>query len=128
MSIKKINIGDLYVNAQAQEPFLNAEADFYVCNPADDIVITKVVDRPNECYFPGDEILFTINITNTGDRRITGLAFKDNLSDIAYPIGNQYEVTTTCGTIVSVDSPVAINDITIEPKQTCIITIRGIVK
>lgn len=90
------------------------------------ITMTKVVDRPGELYFPGDEITFTITITNNGTVAANNLFFVDAIDASVEPItGTNYQVTTTSGVITSAANPININNIDIPAGGTVTIIIVG---
>ncbi len=90
------------------------------------ITMTKVVDRPGELYFRGDEITFTITITNNGTVAANNLFFVDEIDESVVPlVGTNYEVTTTSGTVTSAANPININNIDIPAGGTVTIIIVG---
>ena len=90
------------------------------------ITMSKVVDRPGELYFPGDEITFTITITNNGTEAANNLFFVDEIDASVVPAtGTNFEVITTSGTVTSAANPININNIDIPAGGTVTIIIVG---
>ena len=127
MDTEYTNNGQLYNDATQTSLVSSAAATFNVL--ADNtITMTKTVDRPGEYYASGDNITFTITITNTGTLPVNDLFFTDTIDSIVLPVtGNEYTVTATGGTITSLINPVTVSDIDIGAGGTVVITITGII-
>ena len=127
MDTEYTNNGQLYNDATQTSLVSSAAATFNVL--ADNtITMTKTVDRPGEYYASGDNITFTITITNTGTLPVNDLFFTDTIDSIVLPVtGNEYTVTATGGTITSLTNPVTVSDIDIGAGGTVVITITGII-
>ena len=119
------NTGEVYTDDTLTTLVDNAVATFNVAD-ASTITMTKTVDRPGETYFSGDNITFTITITNNGTSLVTGLVFRDIINAVVEPItGTDFTVTTTSGVVTSSASPVVVSNIDIAAGVTVTITITG---
>lgn len=124
----KENIGIVYRNNETNRALVSATTSFAVSNESS-IVMTKVVDKPNECYFSGDLIVFTIQIINITDKKMSGLYFIDTIDDSVIPItGTSFDVKSTKGIIEKAQNTVTVNNIELDPGGICIITITGKIK
>ena len=121
----KINIGNIFHDEGSSTPLKSASTDFEVFNE-DTLEMSKVTDRIDSYYFSGDFITFTITIKNTGSKKTVNLVFRDTIDPVVTPeSGTEFTVTTTIGTIVSRTSNIVITHITLNPNETCTITITG---
>ena len=93
----------------------------------DRVEFKKAIDRPNDYYVEGDEITFTINLKNVGDKRIVNFTLRDELEEFVLPFEAGYEVSTTVGQIASYNKPVMVNNITLKPEEEAIVTITGVI-
>lgn len=119
------NIGEVFSDDTLTTLVDSASATFDIAD-ANTITMTKTVDRPNETYFSGDNITFTITITNNGTSLVTGLVFRDVINENVEPIsGTDFVVTATSGTVTSSATPVVVSDINITAGSTIVITITG---
>ena len=119
------NVGEVYSDDTLTTLVDSATTTFDIADE-NTITMTKTVDRPNETYFSGDNITFTITITNNGDSTVTGLVFRDVINENVEPInGSDFTVTATSGTVTSSASPVTVSDINITAGSTVVITITG---
>ena len=123
---KKISLVKVLKNADAVKVLKEATADFCVFS-SDVVEFTKAIDRPNDYYVEGDEITFTINLKNIGDKRIVDFTLKDELEELVLPFEAGYKVSTTTGQIASYAKPVTINNITLKPLETAVVTITGVI-
>ena len=122
-----LNRGELFANENATQVIASAEAIFETFNP-ELIEMTKVVDRPNEVYFSGDPITFTITINNNGDELLSGLRFTDSVDEAVNPIeGSDFVVNASSGTITSDSRNVIVDNINIPAGGSVVITITGII-
>ena len=96
---------------------------------ADTLIMTKTVDKPNEFYFQGDTIVFTITISlpASAGSKLNGITCEDQIpSQVILPTTAPYGVTTTEGNIVPVaGNQVKITGINLDPGETVTITITG---
>lgn len=123
--MEKENTGMVYNSDEARTLLTSASTTFLV---ADDntLTMTKTADKENEYYFSGDQITFTITISNNGTVAINDLTFSDTLDEVIVPVsGTEYTVTTTSGTIASSANPITINNIDIPAGETVTIIIVG---
>lgn len=116
---------DLFKNLNVNS-LLSTETNFSIFT-SDILSFTKTVDRPNEYYVEGDEIIFTINLKNNGNKKLTNFILKDELEPCVKPFNDSYKVTTTIGEIKSYTNPITIEKITLDPNQQATITITGLV-
>ena len=122
-----LNRGELFANENATQVIASAEAIFETFNP-ELIEMTKVVDRPNEVYFSGDPITFTITINNNGDELLSGLRFTDSVDEAVNTIeGSDFVVNASSGTITSDSRNVIVDNINIPAGGSVVITITGII-
>ena len=124
---EKRNIGLLYRNQKSTTPLAKTKVEFLVTDGSV-INIIKEINNPDDYYFSGDEITFTISITNKGIKIVRNLFFTDPIEPAIIPgQDDEFEVNTTHGTVIQNVSPIQIENITLQPGTTCTITISGIV-
>lgn len=119
------NTAEIFADDTFVTPIESASATFAI---ADDntLTMTKTVDRPDEIYFPGETITFSITITNNSAAVVSGLVFRDVVDASIEPLsGTEFNVTTTSGTVTSSSNPIVVSDINIAPGSTIVITITG---
>jgi hypothetical protein len=96
---------------------------------ADTLIMSKTVDKPDQFYFQGDSIVFTITISlpASAESKMYGITFEDQIPpQVTLPTTSPYGVTTTEGNIVPVtDNLVKITGIDLDPGETVTITITG---
>ena len=123
---KKTSFTMILKNEDSVKVLKDVAVDFSIFS-AETIELIKVVDRPNDYYVEGDEITFTINLKNIGDKRIVNFTLKDDLEEFVLPIEEGYKVSTTHGQIASYQKPVVINNITLKPNEEATIVIKGVI-
>jgi uncharacterized repeat protein (TIGR01451 family) len=123
---KKTSFTMVLKNEDSVKVLKDVSVDFSIFS-AETIELTKVVDRPNDYYVEGDEITFTINLKNVGDKRIVNFTLKDELEEFVLPIEDGYRVSSTHGQIASYVKPVVINNITLKPGEVAQVVIKGII-
>ena len=77
---KKTSLVKVLKSADSVKVLKEASVDFCVFN-GDVVEFKKAIDRPNDYYVEGDEITFTINLKNVGDKRIVNFTLKDELEE-----------------------------------------------
>lgn len=93
------------------------------------ITLTKVVDRPEDYYYVGDDITFIITMKNIGDKNIRAFTYRDDIPMIISPTDSgYYEVITPLGDVSFEDNYVVIGDIDLSPGMEIEILITGKVK
>ncbi len=105
----------------------NAKVEYDIFD-SDILEVSKIVDRPDDYYFPGDIIIFTIKIKNNGTKILRNIKMTDVLDDIIEPINVNYEVISNYGEYVITDNIINVINITLEPKEEAIITIKAKIK
>lgn len=119
------NTANIFRSTGATTPLATATATFTTLD-ATSLEVTKVVDKPNEAYFKGDPIVFTVTLTNTSDVAINDLVFTDTIPNgVTYQTGNTFTVTTSSGTVVSAVNPIQVTGINIPAGNAVTITIIG---
>lgn len=103
-----------------------AEANFSVYSEGV-LEMKKIVDKPEEYYVTGDTISFDIVLKNVGDKTITDFKLKDSLEDFVLPLNESFSVTSSKGQITSYSKPIIIEGITLAPKETLTVKIKGII-
>lgn len=121
MNVNKVNI--LKENIILK----NAKVEYDIFD-SDILEVSKIVDRPDDYYFPGDIIIFTIKIKNNGTKILRNIKMTDVLDDIIEPINVNYEVISNYGEYVITDNIINVINITLEPKEEAIITIKAKIK
>lgn len=120
-----INTGYVYHGKSSEVPLNHATTTFTV-DDGSGIIMNKTVNKANEVYFPGDEIIFTITLLNNTDKIMENLKFEDTIDASIIPItGQDFIVTASAGTITKKNNPIIVTGILINPKQTVTITITG---
>lgn len=123
---KKTSLVKVLKNSEAVKVLKEASTDFCIFS-SDVVEFNKVIDRPNDYYVEGDEITFTINLKNIGEKRIVNFTLKDELEEFVLPFEAGYKVSTTTGQIASYAKPVMINNITLKPNEVATIVITGVI-
>ncbi|MGM9971624.1 MAG: hypothetical protein ACI35W_04385 [Anaeroplasmataceae bacterium] len=105
----------------------NASVSYDIYN--EDVLDLNIsVDRPDDYYFPGDNIIFMVRIKNNGNKTLRNIQFRDVMEDEIVPLEDSYEVLTTTGEYVITDNIINVVNITLEPNEENIITIKGKIK
>ncbi len=123
---KKTSLVKILKSADSVKVLKEASTEFCVFS-GEVVEFKKSIDRPNDYYVEGDEITFTINLKNVGEKRIVNFTLKDELEELVLPFEEGYKVTTTHGQVASYDKPVVINNITLKPQEEATITITGVI-
>lgn len=123
---KKTSLVKVLKNAEGIKVLKEASTDFCIFS-SDVVEFHKNICRPNDYYVEGDEITFTINLKNIGDKRIVNFTLKDELEEFVLPFEAGYKVTTTTGQVGSYKKPVMINNITLKPQEEAVVTITGVI-
>ena len=123
---KKTSLVKVLKSADSVKVLKEASVDFCVFN-GDVVEFKKAIDRPNDYYVEGDEITFTINLKNVGDKRIVNFTLRDELEEFVLPFESGFKVNATTGQIASYDKPVMINNITLKPNEVATVTITGVI-
>jgi len=123
----KSNTASIYIDEEALVPLQSGITDFEIFD--DEILdIVKVTNKPNNYFFEGDTIIFTITIENTGTKTLEDLVFRDVIDTIVIPnTGTDFIVDSDFGTIESKTRNILITEITLEPDDICTITIEGVI-
>lgn len=92
------------------------------------VELIKEVDRPDDYYFPGDIISFTIRVKNNGNKILRKIKITDVLDDVIVPIKESFEVITNNGEYIVADNVINVVNITLDKNEEAIITIKGKIK
>lgn len=105
----------------------SSEVKYYIFDPSV-VELIKEVDRPDDYYFPGDTISFTIRVKNNGNKILRKIKINDVLDDVIVPIKESFEVITNNGEYIVADNVINVVNITLDKNEEAIITIKGKIK